>query len=162
MLGAAVSFGLKARLVGVTDDGEDCWEDESHKGDHALCDGRFGVRMPRYFTVTALTFLVWLLHFILFLRACIDTARRNVARAAYADEEAAPRTREESRWPGFFKRRRGQQEEQEPQPEVTPMQRRNTNRTRALSTITEETRSRARSSVPLPTHDVMEYYAPKV
>lgn len=83
-------------------------------------------------------------------------------RAADADEEATPRSREGSRWPRFFKGRQSQEQEQEQeQGQEVVMQRSNTGRNRALSTITEETRSRARSSVPLPTYDVMEYYAPK-
>ncbi|CAM1507587.1 Fc.00g072280.m01.CDS01 [Cosmosporella sp. VM-42] len=79
-LSLGTTGGIEATLVAVTGDrdyGSNCWDYDTQ--DYVDCEPAFSGKRPQFVAVTVFTCLVFLVHFILFVGACIDTAKRNAA-----------------------------------------------------------------------------------
>ncbi|KEY72353.1 hypothetical protein S7711_01035 [Stachybotrys chartarum IBT 7711] len=79
-LGAAIIGGIGTTLAVVYDnyDGDTyCWS--SREQDYVECGDRFNGRRDIFTTAAVFACLLWLTHFVLFVAACIDTAKHNAA-----------------------------------------------------------------------------------
>ncbi|KAF4976876.1 hypothetical protein FZEAL_6518 [Fusarium zealandicum] len=75
-LGASITGSLEAVLISfdARDDSPSCTHDEN---DEYTCENSYSSRLSKVIAVAVFTCLVWLCHFILFVFACMDTAKRN-------------------------------------------------------------------------------------
>ncbi|PNY28106.1 Uncharacterized protein TCAP_01972 [Tolypocladium capitatum] len=79
-LACAVVGGILAAYVGMGGVDYDCnYYDSS--GNITDCGVFYGNSWGRVLAVDVLVLLLWLVHFILFIGACVDTAKRNAARS---------------------------------------------------------------------------------
>ncbi|KAF7552661.1 hypothetical protein G7Z17_g4187 [Cylindrodendrum hubeiense] len=75
-LGAAIVGGMQATFIAlVISDNSDCWEYESQS--YVSCASSYTGGSGLFIAVAVFSCLVWLIHFTLFVCACMDTARRN-------------------------------------------------------------------------------------
>ncbi|KAK7420899.1 hypothetical protein QQX98_002463 [Neonectria punicea] len=79
-LGAAIVSGIQSAFVGyVVHGGSDtCWDADDQ--DYVDCGSPYGASAARFTAAAVFAGLVFLLHFTLFVGACVDTAKRNAAR----------------------------------------------------------------------------------
>ncbi|POR33501.1 Uncharacterized protein TPAR_06283 [Tolypocladium paradoxum] len=76
----AVVGSLMSAFVGLSD--FDCYYDSydsSYYGSSSKCATSYGGSRGRFLAVVILLLVLWLVHFIIFVGACIDTAKRNAA-----------------------------------------------------------------------------------
>ncbi|KAH6888420.1 hypothetical protein B0T10DRAFT_488140 [Thelonectria olida] len=84
-MAAAVVGGIQSAFVGFSvyddyDTSGTCWD--SGRQESVDCDDdsdRYGSVRAKFLAVAVFSCLVWLVHFILFVGACVDTAKRNAA-----------------------------------------------------------------------------------
>lgn len=81
-LAAAVVGGIQSAFVAYSvyddyDSSSTCRD--SSRNEYVDCDDRYAATRGRFLAVAIFSCLVWLVHFTLFVGACVDTAKRNAA-----------------------------------------------------------------------------------